>query len=121
MKKLWVGIGIVVVVALAVVLIVTQTIREPAEIKIGATLPLTGNAAVWGSNAREGVNLAIERINALGGVNGKQIKVIYEDSQALPEKGVPAIRKLIKVDKVLFLKYKSWVIIQFQVTTTRID
>lgn len=74
--------------------------EEPKEIKIGATLPLSGDAAVWGNNTREGIELAVEEINSAGGVLGKKIKVVYEDTQALPDKGVSAYRKLTKVDKV---------------------
>ena len=55
---------------------------------------------MWGNNTKKGIDLAVEEIGKKGGVNGKKIKIIYEDSQGLPQKGVSAIQKLITVDKV---------------------
>jgi len=74
--------------------------QQTKEITIGATLPLSGDAAVWGNNTKEGIELAVEEINSKGGVLGKRIVVVYEDTQALPDKGVSAYRKLTQVDKV---------------------
>jgi len=73
---------------------------ETKEIKIGAILPLTGDAAQWGKEPQKAIELAIEELNNKGGVNGKKIIVMFEDSQAFPEKGVAAIKKLIVIDKV---------------------
>jgi branched-chain amino acid transport system substrate-binding protein len=103
MKKFWIAIIITVVLVLTIVLVVTQTKKEPAEIKIGAILPLTGNAALAGLNAREGIELAVEEINSKGGINGIKIKMIYEDTQADPKTAVAAVNKLIKVDKVPYI------------------
>jgi len=73
---------------------------ESKEIKIGATLPLSGDAAIWGNNTKEGIDLAVEQVNSSGGVLGKKIVVVYEDTEALPQKGVSAYQKLVQVDKV---------------------
>lgn len=67
---------------------------------LGATLPLTGDAAAWGKNTQQGIDLALEQINASGGVMGRKLEVIYEDTQALAKEGVSAYRKLVTVDKV---------------------
>jgi branched-chain amino acid transport system substrate-binding protein len=99
MKKLWIGIGIV-VVALAIVLIVTQTKKEPEEIKIGAILPLTGGAGKYGEDAKLGIELAVDEKNREGGINGKSIRVIFEDDQSIPQQTVAAFKKLISVHKV---------------------
>lgn len=77
--------------------------RKPAEkevIKIGAILPLSGEAAVWGENAKSGIELAKEQINNAGGINGRKIKVIYEDTKCEPATGVSVIQKLINFDEV---------------------
>ena len=74
--------------------------KKASVLKIGATLPLTGDAAVWGNNTKEGIELAVEKVNSTGGVLGRQVKVIYEDTEALPQKGVSAYRKLVQVNKV---------------------
>ncbi|OPY80192.1 MAG: Leucine-, isoleucine-, valine-, threonine-, and alanine-binding protein precursor [Syntrophorhabdus sp. PtaU1.Bin153] len=70
------------------------------EMKMGAILPLTGDAAGWGQSGKEGIDLAVSEINGKGGISGKKIVVIYEDTQAQPEKGASAMLKLATVDKV---------------------
>ena len=100
MKKIWIGIGIMVIVALATMLIVTQTRKELREIKIGAILPLTGDGAKYGEAAKKGIDLALEEINRQGEVKGTKIKVIFEDTQGDPKVGVSAVRKLTTIDKV---------------------
>lgn len=95
MKKLWIGIGVVVVVALAIVLIMTQRKRGPEEIKIGAILPLSGPAGWIGELRKMGFDLAAEEINSQGGINGKRLKIIYEDDRNEPLQAVNAFRKLV--------------------------
>lgn len=74
--------------------------EQPKEIKIGAILPLTGDAASWGASAKEGIELAVSELNAKGGAGGKKVAIIYEDTQAQPEKGASAMLKLATIDKV---------------------
>jgi len=99
-RNIWIGIGIIVVVALAIVLIVTQTKKEPGEIKIGAILPLTGDAAKWGETSKKGIDLAVEEINKAAGLKGRKVKVIYEDDQGSVKASTDAMTKLAAVDKV---------------------
>ena len=68
--------------------------------EIGAVLPLTGDVAVYGNNTKKGIDLAVQKINGKGGVKGKKIKIIYEDSKADPKTGASAITKLITADKI---------------------
>ncbi|HHT9126710.1 MAG TPA: ABC transporter substrate-binding protein [Candidatus Brocadiia bacterium] len=100
MKKLWITAGIVAVVVLAVVLTVIQTKKEPDEIKIGAILPLTGDATLYGESPKKGIDLAVEQINNKGGIKGGKCIVIFEDSKAVPASGVAAFQKLVNVQKV---------------------
>jgi branched-chain amino acid transport system substrate-binding protein len=100
-RTLVIGAIAVVVIALIVGGVVYFTRPGGAqEIKIGAILPLTGDAGVYGTWAKQGIDLAVEEVNAEGGTNGKKIKVIYEDDQCQPEKAVSAINKLVKIDRV---------------------
>lgn len=69
-------------------------------IKIGAVLPLTGSGAQWGKNAQKGIDLALNQVNSKGGIQGKKVSVLYEDSQSVPNQAVNAFRKLVDVDKV---------------------
>ena len=76
----------------------TPATGEP--IRIGATLPLSGDAAVWGKNTQEGIELALEEVNSAGGVLGRPLKVLYEDTQAMPQEGVTAYQRLTNVERV---------------------
>ena len=54
------------------------------EIKIGALFELTGNVANYGKSTYKGVQLAVEQINAKGGINGKKIKLVEADNKSEP-------------------------------------
>ena len=85
---------------LSFALAVGCTKKEPSEIKIGVISPLTGPAASFGVSQKNGAELAIDELNAKGGINGKKIVSIYEDSQLDPNKALSAFKKLISVDNV---------------------
>lgn len=76
---------------------------ESKTIKIGGIYPLSGSVAVYGIEARNGVELAIEEINAAGGINGKQIELLAEDDEGNPEKSVNAFKKLTTKDGAKFI------------------
>ena len=69
-------------------------------IKIGFIGPLTGDAAAFGSDAINGAKIAVEEINAEGGINGRQISIIAEDARCTGGDAVSAAQKLINIDKV---------------------
>ncbi|MCC6195348.1 MAG: ABC transporter substrate-binding protein [Burkholderiales bacterium] len=72
-----------------------------AQTTIGAAAPLTGQRALLGRNMKQGIELAVEEINAAGGVLGKPFAVVFEDDQGdNPNAGINAVNKLIQVDKV---------------------
>ncbi|HQC26215.1 MAG TPA: ABC transporter substrate-binding protein [Treponemataceae bacterium] len=74
--------------------------EDTSVIKIGGIFPLSGDVAVYGVEAKNGIELAILEINAKGGVNGKQLVLISEDDEGSPEKTVNAFKKLTSKDKV---------------------
>ncbi|TET15171.1 MAG: hypothetical protein E3J82_01170 [Candidatus Thorarchaeota archaeon] len=74
--------------------------RSVEEINLGAILPLTGGAAKYGESAKRAIDLAVAEINSKGGIGRRKVRIIYEDSQALPQQGVAAITKLGTVNKV---------------------
>jgi branched-chain amino acid transport system substrate-binding protein len=100
MKKIWIVTGFSLVVALAIVLIVTQTKKEPKEIRIGAILPLTGDVAMYGEVVKNAMDLAVVELNEEGGIKGKNLIITYEDSQAKPELATNAAKKLITLNNV---------------------
>ncbi len=69
-------------------------------LKLGTLLPTTGDLSSIGQNMPVAVDLAVETINACGGVNDKSVALINEDSQTDPTAGSSAITKLAEVDKV---------------------
>lgn len=63
--------------------------------KIGGIGPLTGNAASYGTSVKQGAQVAVDEINAAGGVNGKNLELVFEDDQCNEEKAVSAYNKLM--------------------------
>ena len=70
-------------------------------VKIGMLAPLTGFAAADGFSAYESVKLAVEKVNAEGGVLGKKVELICYDDAADPKQSVPLAHKLIGQDRVV--------------------
>ena len=69
-------------------------------VKVGVILPLTGKLAKFGEIEKRSFLMAVDEINAAGGVNGKSIDLIIEDTTGKPDIGRSAIEKLISQDKV---------------------
>jgi branched-chain amino acid transport system substrate-binding protein len=69
-------------------------------IKIGFNAPLTGFAAADGASSRAGAELAVQEINAAGGVAGRKLELVVYDDAASPKDAVPIAKKMIEQDKV---------------------
>ncbi len=67
-------------------------------IKIGALLPLSGPGAYFGAQDKQGIELALERINAAG-INGTKLEVHYEDSACQPLPATQAAKRLLEEAK----------------------
>lgn len=72
------------------------------EIVIGALGALTGSTAFMGGPGRDGIQMAIENINAAGGINGRKLKLLFEHAFT-PAESVAAAKKLVEQDKVFAL------------------
>ncbi len=70
------------------------------KLSIGAIYPLTGPAAHLGESNKRGASLAVKHFNENGGINGKVLQLIIEDSKSDPKTGVSAFQKLTSVNKV---------------------
>ena len=68
---------------------------ETETIRIGGIGPLSGGYANYGFSVKNGAQLAVDEINAAGGINGKQVELSFQDSQADPESAVNAYGKLM--------------------------
>ena len=72
------------------------------DIVIGMYGSLTGDGASFGQSSREGTELAVEEVNAGGGLlGGRKFKLLVEDDQSKPEEAASAVTKLITQDKVV--------------------
>jgi len=71
------------------------------EIRIGELTSITGPSASFGVCARNGTALAIEQINAKGGVLGKRLKLIVQDDRSVAGEAATVARKLLYSDKVV--------------------
>jgi ABC-type branched-subunit amino acid transport system substrate-binding protein len=74
--------------------------QEPIAIGVSLAQSPPGSV-VQGTQVKDGMEIVKDMINAKGGVNGRPIKLIYEDNQGIPEKGRAATEKLITKDKVV--------------------
>jgi branched-chain amino acid transport system substrate-binding protein len=71
------------------------------DILVGMYGSLTGDGASFGQSSVEGAQLAVEEINAAGGVLGRKIRLLVEDDQSRPEEASNAVTKLITQDRVV--------------------
>jgi branched-chain amino acid transport system substrate-binding protein len=72
------------------------------EILIGALGQLSGPFAFIGAPGRDNIQLAVEKINEAGGINGRKLRLIFEHASA-PAEAVAAAKKLVENDKVFVL------------------
>jgi branched-chain amino acid transport system substrate-binding protein len=108
-KKIWIGMIVIIAIIVAVVLVKEK--KQPSmegSIKIGAALGLTGDSVVWGEAERNSIQMAVDEINGKGGIKGKKIEVITEDTKSTNQGVVSAASKLINVDKVSYLLGPTW-------------
>lgn len=98
-------LGAVILALVFVVVYLSQRsvpkINEP--LRIGAVLPLTGNLAFIGEGIRNGIEMSKEEFNAAGGIRGRAIEILYEDSKGNATDGLSATQKLVGFDRVQFI------------------
>ncbi len=73
------------------------------EILIGTIQDLSGPIAGFGKQIRSGMQLAVDELNEQGGINGRKIKLLIEDSAYDPKKAVLAAQKLVNQDKIFMM------------------
>ncbi|WP_238991430.1 ABC transporter substrate-binding protein [Rariglobus hedericola] len=75
----------------------------PTTVKIGNLASITGKDASFGQSSTKATRLAIDEINAAGGVLGQQIELIFEDTQSKPGEAAMVVKKLVTRDHVVAL------------------
>ena len=73
------------------------------EITVGSIQDLSGPIAGFGKQVRLGMMLAVDEVNEQGGVNGRKLKLLVEDSAYDPKKAVLAAQKLVNQDKIFIM------------------
>ena len=71
-----------------------------ADIKIGASLPLTGAFSIAGAKHQQGYQLCVDLINERGGVLGEQVELIMSDNRSDPATAINQYERFINVDQV---------------------
>ncbi|MEI8215513.1 MAG: ABC transporter substrate-binding protein [Eubacteriales bacterium] len=74
---------------------------DTSPIQIGSIMPISGPVSAYGTQSRDAIVMAIDEINAAGGVLGRQLQVTVEDDQANPETTKNAFTKLVTKDGVI--------------------
>lgn len=100
MKKSWTAAWMA---AAAAALLAGTCAQAQEPIKLGAIYLMSGGAAVYGEFAQQGAKLAIDEINASGGVLGRPLQIKFEDGQGKAATAIQAARKLVYQDEVAAL------------------
>ncbi len=87
----------------AVSLLFTGAANAQDSVKVGIVLPTTGSLAKFGEIERDAFLMAQEEINAAGGINGKKLELLIEDTTGRPDVGRSVVEKLITKDKVVMI------------------
>lgn len=77
-----------------------KTPKLPEKIKIGSIMCLSGALAGMGDKISKGVKMAVDEINAAGGIDGRSVKLLMEDSKTTSKGGLEAFKKLVEVNGV---------------------
>jgi len=76
-------------------MVIGSGIAADKPVKIGFVYIMSGPFATYGQFAKQGAELAIDEINAAGGINGGKVEAFFEDSTGKPDVGIRVIRKLV--------------------------
>jgi branched-chain amino acid transport system substrate-binding protein len=97
MKRL---LTVLVIVSLGMLMLASGAFaQKSAPYTIGFVTDLTGRMSDMGTACKRGMEIALDEVNAAGGVNGRQLKVVVYDGESDPSKSVLHTKRLIDVDK----------------------
>src|SRR5215468_11990156 len=88
-----------IIVALAVTLL-TAASASAQPVRVGFASAMSGPSAITGEGVVWGATMAVEDVNAKGGIMGRKVEVFFADNKGTPGEAVSAVRKLVDVDKV---------------------
>jgi branched-chain amino acid transport system substrate-binding protein len=99
MKKITIALGVMAIFLF--VLPWNSLAANPRTVKVGFLVPITGIHPDWGKKQVVGLEMALEKVNAAGGVNGMPIQIVQYDTGSDPAQSASLLRKLAETDKVL--------------------
>src|ERR1044071_2244324 len=103
-RRRWLGLSAAAAGALGSGMLVPAPLRDAfgqaKPYKIGTLQPLSGAAAAGGKTALVGSQMAVDRINKAGGVNGRPIELVVADYESKPDVGQRKAEKLVTEDKI---------------------
>lgn len=103
-RRLHLGLSVAAALLMAVALTSPQPQAQTAgkePVLIGVTGPLTGQYAQYGAQWKRGFDLALDEINASGGINGRPLQYIFEDSQSDPRQTINIARKFVADERIV--------------------
>lgn len=96
-------IAVVIALVAAIGLTPTAVMAEKKPIKIGFIHTMSGPISMYGITSAAGAKIAVEEINAAGGVLGRKLELIVRDDKVNPEAGLREAKDLVLKEKVDFL------------------
>jgi len=106
-RHLW--IAIIAIVGIAIIVVIGYRLQvQPgasikAPIKIGVSLPLSGDSAIIGKENLNGIALAVEAINRAGGVAGRPLELVVKDDQMDDKETIAQYRQFTKIDGIKYV------------------
>src|SRR5215472_6479612 len=88
------------IAALFAIVVASLPACSQNTVQVGVILPLTGSQAAFGEALKNGYLIALDEINARGGVRGKKLELDFYDDQSKPEQAVQGVSKLVDQDRI---------------------
>jgi branched-chain amino acid transport system substrate-binding protein len=99
-QSMWMGIAVLMSMTLLLTIPAGFATAAGKEAKIGLAFSMTGAAAGYGSTQKNGIQLAVDEINADAGADGLKLVPIFDDDASTPQQGTNVFNKFINADKV---------------------
>jgi branched-chain amino acid transport system substrate-binding protein len=87
--------------ASAALLLTRRTAAAGNPIHYGVSGPFSGDRAAYGAVWKKGMDMAVDEINAAGGIKGRPVELIYQDTQSDPKQSVPVAQKFVDDERIV--------------------
>lgn len=89
-----------IIIFIVIVIIISTRKTDQNTVKVVALHPLTGGLASWGESSQKATQIAVNEINALGGIDGKKFEVVYEDHKCDPKTATSIYQQAVSKTKI---------------------